>query len=199
MKTSLTSRNHTDWARRYTGTYGWLHKDNNKKLLVYVQNVNSQQVTFTRDDLEYYAMVDSGVNFEFIPVNRGWYNSKSGNVYFLCRHPMRQWKRGICSDNTVVTTSESPLYGAVRVGWGVLSDIFDGVEDPWANVDINKRAVALSKTFAISLNGTFYFYDQVVGKVTNNKIVLNNDLVHQEVIDMCRRNNYQFQVEVANG
>lgn len=196
MITSPTSRNHQDWSRRYQGTYGWYHKDDGSKVLVYVYRVDGDRVTFHYDDMEFYANVDSGVKFEFIPVNRSWVNGISGNVYLLQRIPHRQWKRGISTDNTSVRLGD--MYNA-RINYGLLSDIFKDGYDPFAKVDVTKRAVALSKNFAINTKNQFMFLDQVVGTVNKNNIILKDDLLFQEVNDMIRRAKYPLTVEVANG
>lgn len=195
MITSLTSRNHQDFRQRYLRTFGYLLTESGNKKFVEVTNSGSGAVYFKAgDELEFHAVVNSGVKFEFIPVTRGWFNASDGNVYFLERVPARQWRRGICQDNTRIHNIKG--FKEVVVEYTVLNSIFD--PNVVNKVDHNKRPVALSQAFAINPIGTLYFFDQLIGSMKDNKIVLTNNIVKQELQDLVNRKSYPFTIEENN-
>jgi len=195
MKDTLTSRNHQDFRARYSGTYGW-YTHNDTRKLVRINDSDRYQVTFGDDsDFNYTVKVDSGINFEFIPVDKGWFNSKSGQVYFLCRHPARQWKRGIHPDNTLVYNIKQMSFNQ-GLSFEVLSDIFQDGFNNWEYKTTGDRA--LSKHFAIDSKNRVWFYNREIGVIDGSTIKLNNDLVYQELTDTLRRKGYNYKV-VING
>lgn len=73
-----THKNLSDFKQRYQGVMGWLNPDKpESKCAVYVSSVTTSKVAF-RDEKnnEYYANVNTGVQFEFLPTQRAWYNTK---------------------------------------------------------------------------------------------------------------------------
>ena len=197
MIDSLTRANHGDFNRRYVQTYGWL-LNNDKKKLVYVTNSDDMYVYFrTGGDMEYHAVRDTGVQFEFIPVNRGWFNTyDSSNVYYLQRVPARQWKRGISSGNTQIQHwVDGRGLMPIKMSYEILEKIFNVGFDPHIPKDPMKTPVALSKDFAI-LGENIYFNDQVVGVRKENVLLLHTDLVQQELSDLINRRGYKYTVKV---
>ena len=196
MLDSLTRVNSGDFQRRYMGTYGWL-VEGDKKSLVYIHKTDEEHVYFRMDgDLTYHARRDSGVQFEFIPVNRGWFNTHDNTgVYYMRRYPARQWKRGICTNNTQIWMAHQNGYVPYELTWKVLESIFKIGFDPHNPTDISKRPVALSKDFAI-IGDTLWFNDKSVGTVNYNEITLENTLIEQELRDLIRRRNYNLVVKV---
>jgi hypothetical protein len=197
MLDTLTSANHTDFRQRYLGTYGWFHTGG-RKLLVYVNEVSDREVVFSdRQGTSYNVFRDSGLEFEFIPVDRGWFNTVNGAVY-LARVPARQWHRGICKSNTqIYTPTKEGSFTATGVGIRILSEIFENkvtVKDALDKYVVGSNSVALSKHFAITPAAKFAFYDQLVGTVDHKEgkftLTLTDNLIHQEVSDLIRRNNY---------
>lgn len=196
MRATLTFRNHQDFRARYSGTYGWYIKDNTRKL-VQITNSDRNFVFFSDDsDFEFNAKVDSGINFEFIPVDKGWFNGVSGQVYFLCRHPARQWKRGIHVDNTLVYQINQMNFN-IGVSYSVLSDIFIDNFDNWGKKEVPPYAI--SKQFAIDANRNVWFYNVIVGKVKDDVITLETPLVLQELTDVLKRKNFNYKVVALNG
>jgi hypothetical protein len=185
-----TSRNLADFKQRYLGVFGWFCNNTNKKL-VYISGVNSKQVTFTdAEGAQYFAHIDAGVEFEFAPVMRGWYNTPQG-VFYMCRVPARQWKRGVCLDNTFISHASNPEYGYVGEVWGKAAfNILDS-QDNYISKDTQE--VAYSKHFA-NIRGQLFLYTKPIGTVANNKVKLATPLFKQEFLDMCRRKELELEV-----
>lgn len=203
MIDSPTGRNLADFKQRYQGVVGWLRQPNSQeKVAVFVSNVNSSKVTFKdASDAEYYANVDAGVQFEFIPTQRAWYNTKDA-TYLVQRVPARQWKRGICSENT----SFQKLTGDVlmipdeawtTIAFKVMSTVLNVKELVPAYLMGQRSSVALSKHFAIG-GSSLYFINLKIGEVNRNKgtITLSPryEMVRQELTDVLTRNNFSFKV-----
>jgi hypothetical protein len=199
MIDTLTSYNRDDFSRRYSGTYGWLLQGNTE-IFVLLNRVDSEKVSFsTGNNLPYYANVDSGTRFKFIPVKNGWFNANDGNTYLLSRQPARQWKRGIADSNTTITSiahmSDVPLT------YKVLSTIFN---DNYSKLNPIKtwegRSCALSQHFAVSPNNRLYFYRQIIGEYDplNKAFILEMPIVKQELEDLINRNNWFLKVIDAN-
>lgn len=198
MLDSLTSENHRDFAQRYSGTFGWFLGDNGKKTLVAVGETNSQQVQFADvKGAPYFANADAGVQFEFIPVDRGFFNAKD-TTYLLERVPQRQWHRGIHTANTRSYVPAGGMWVQARLNIKMLSDIFvDGVSLQTRLKEFVSGecdTVALSKHFAVT-NGVVYFYSRKIGNYKDKVITLDSDLVKQEVCDVLRRNNIVWEVK----
>lgn len=203
-----TSNNHRDFNARYSGTFGFLHTDQGSKILVRVGTVNQQKVHFTDiKGQDYFALLDKNVMFEFIPVNRGYYNTRSGTV-LLMRVPARQWHRGICTSNTkcLVETYTGNLgnINGTDHFFSVLHDVFvEPLQDTKFCFDRWKEGarhgVALSKFFYLDTKRNLQFLNSRVGIYDRetNKLILTNTLVEQEVKDVVRRLN--LDIEVQNG
>lgn len=199
MIDSLTSDNYRDFGPRYSGTYGWLLKDN-KELFVYLDRVEDSKVYF-RDGTKFpfYANADAGIKFKFIPVNKGWFNAADGQTYYLARRPARQWKRGIAPTNTQINRLDD--FREMPVSWEVLSTIFG---DNYHQLNYPKafkgRSCAISKHFAVGADYTVYFYLQPIGSFNEdtNTFELQVELVSQELQDLINRNGWDFGVKIVN-
>ena len=198
MLDTLTHENFRDFTARYRGTYGWLIDENKAKTFVYISNVTEDEVTFTTmEGGRYYAYVDKEVMFEFLPVQRGWFNGKSGNKYFLTRRPARQWHRGICSANTTISMYNDVIRKVMAVDFhnSVMGDIFN------KNSNMNQYSLGnnslLSKHFAV-FDTNLYFYDRHVGEYKNNVIKLHEEatFLKQELMDLAKRNSYKLEIQV---
>lgn len=201
MKDSLTRHNSRDFRQRYEGTYGFYHTMSGLKLLVYVSSVTERQATF-RDlqGKEYFTYADSGETFEFIPVNRGYYNGVK-DTYFLARVPARQWQRGISSGNTMGSVFYKGALCASDLNFEFLYKALVETTtntEAWAQyLNKQREAIALSRHFAITRN-QFYFYHNPVGQIEGTKIILKTPSIQQEVNDVVRRNKFNFTVEVEH-
>ena len=199
MKDSLTSNNYQDFRQRYEGTFGFLIKPNDhKKLLVQLVSVNSEQVDFLDKNGHYYNVVcDSGVPFEFIPVDRRVVNLQRGRTVFACRKPARQWKRGVCADNTVFVNIETGK--TLSVGFDLIESVYSQDEtsyvDYYQQYKSGKRfSVALSDKFCV-FDGNLFLYNTKVGSLKDD-VAKVSTLFRQELSDVCKRNNLPITVEV---
>lgn len=193
MKDSLTTSNSGDFSQRYAGTYGWLHLEG-KREFVYVADVDNRRCYFNKaGDVQYHANADTGVIFEFIPVDKGWFNTTDGKLYFLQRRPARQFKRGIAETNTGVFDDRMRQ---VKLTYKLLATIFEDGFDAWSHKTL-ARPGALSKHFAITdNNGTIMLYDAKIGQVVDGVVVLENNLFLQELQDTLKRKNMSAKVIV---
>lgn len=206
MKDTLTSNTARDFQARYQGTYGFLCKEKGERQLVYLHRVNEGSAQFRADDheseknLPYMVNADSGVEFEFIQVTRGFFNV-DGGVLYLARIPQRQWKRGISAENTLCQRLAGGRFKTERLSIKVLSEIF--VKPLYAHatrfqefVEKKRNAVALSQHFAIDDSQNVFFFDRLVGAYKEGVITLESDLVRQELFDVCNRKGLPVVVTV---
>ena len=194
MLETFTSNNSSDFNQRYCGTYGWLLKNGSRRL-VYLENIYDDILYFNvgNENDSYYAKINSGTFFEFIPVNKGWFNSNNDRCYFLCRKPARQWKRGISPNNTTIY---DPLYGGhIDITYNVLSSIFN-LDYTKYNYPLEFKKGALSNHFCLDKNNVLFFYEAPIGfyDAVGKQFILNNDLVAQELKDLISRNNWNIEV-----
>lgn len=197
MRDTLTRENSNDFNRRYIGTYGYLIQEN-KKTLVYMNSSSHEETTFSDvGGHTYVVYADSGVEFEFIPVDRGFYNTVSG-TYFMYRIPARQWSRGISNTNTAVYSINAGGMNAIGCTIENLYKIFQGgidIQQAASEWGYKKReAFALGKHFAV-LDTSVLFYTTTIGTVDKNKrIIIKESRVAQEFQDNLRRNNIILDV-----
>jgi hypothetical protein len=205
MLDTLTHLNATDFKARYSGTFGWYIDDESKsKTLVYVSRVDSKGVEF-RDSFGrgLYAKADSGIMFEFIPVDRQWVLKDDHSLWFTVRHPARMWKRGVCLENTQVFAGGAGGIVPVNPDRDVFFTVLAANTTPRL-AEINYQrfmdgeadTVWLSKHFVI-LKNDVYFFNKQIGTYKKGVISLDSDLLQQEVNDLVRRQNYKLSVKVV--
>lgn len=202
MKDTLTENNSGDFKQRYEHTFGW-YLGNETPLLVFIEYSDSEQVKFT--DVKgntFIAYANSDIQFEFIPLNKGFFQLKDGSVVLLERIPARQWKRGISSSNTRVTaysinTSNSGISINTTKPFGLtlelLNEIFSS-DYKLPNKFIRDKLV-LSDAFAI-IGHYIYVWSIKIGDYKNKVITLYTDLFLQEITDVVKRNTHEFEVLV---
>lgn len=200
MKDSYTDSNAADFKQRYQGTFCWyLNPEGNGRLLVRIDSVNSGEVRFTDIYSRSLAAArNSGVEFEFSPVERGWHTTTDGTLFLTERIPARQWKRGICEDNTALFSFNKGML----VGLPVRDYLFKF----YCNLDtknehkearaLANRGAVINRHFAISPGNVFMFYSKQEGTFNPDKkeIVLSNKMILPEVKDALRRENLNFSV-----
>lgn len=205
MLDSFTSDNFRDFGPRYQDTYGFLQTPGQPKRLVYIADNDERAVYFRMQDggMNYHAIRDTGVQFEFIQVNRGFFMGASGKTYLLTRVPARQWKRGIGTNNTSVQQLTAGGLDRVKLSITSLTDIYvNPIKVDKSN--INKFNIfPLSRHFAIC-ESQLYFYNANIGTVDKAKgtITLNNYIeVKQELTDVINRNGLSdtYKVQTNNG
>lgn len=197
MRDTYTSENHRDFNARYANTFGWLIQGSRQNL-VQMLDGDAERFLFTMGTAQTYtAYIDGGAVFEFIPVKMGWFNTKDGNIVFLERHPARQWKRGICQDNTWAYKWESYGVVAERITYQLLESIFVSPITTTKEYILEKiearKPVAISQHFAIA-NGYVYFFKNTIGTMKDNTIKLNNSNIKQELSDCIRRLGLEWSI-----
>jgi len=205
MIDSPTSSNVNDFKQRYQNVIGWyIDNESGKKILVRVHAVGPERVTFVdQAQHTYYAVVDGGVKFEFLPVEKAWRNT-ADQSYYVHRIPARQYRRGISEENTICSSLGfmETAYGD-DLNW--TKRIFSAYSYPQEYkkevdrflADKRPNGVAISPHFAIGKRQVF-FNNLVIGSysTTAKDIKLSEVglIVEQELRDCIRRNNYPFIV-----
>lgn len=201
MRDSMTRANAADFRQRYNNTYGFF-LNKGERNLVYLEHINNSEVTFTDvNGGKYCAYIDSGVEFEFIPVDHGFYNTVKG-VRYMYRVPARQWHRGISDHNTALRSmsAHGPI-DVLELDLQALHEIFvKGMDIGEAHskwLEKESKQVALTKHFAVAGNGV-WFYGSKVGEFNDEdfSIKLTNPIVAQELQDCLNRHGLEVKVNV---
>lgn len=193
MREEFTRNGAGDFSRRYQGTYGYFLSGEGKKVMVQVDQVGEEQVHFTdKNKNPYTANADRGNVFEFIPVERGLYDCAADMIY-VDRRPARQWKRGICNENTYLYSFSSG--DNVSVVFNRLEAVFGGDKSNNLQDWLNKKrtGVAFNRQFGV-WNGLLYLYNRVIGKIVKDVFKVDPIFV-QEMKDIVRDLELKFKVE----
>lgn len=198
MLVSFDSSTRRDFAQRFAGVFGWYLTDENKEILVRIEEVGNNKLTFTdENNLEYTANADRDVKFKFIPVQKRVFMFE-GSCFVSQRRPLRQYKRGMCSENTdfllIPASIRSPVTFPIVKAYlnpQYTETISRYKDDPEYTIG------ALSPLFSVRV-GSVYLYNVLIGKYdTKNKVVmLDDDLFQQELIDLFTKENIQHNVVV---
>lgn len=196
MLDTLTSQNRADFRQRYLGTYGYLIRDS-KKILVRIEQVEEDYVEFIDEKGNpYHVNCDSGIPFEFIPVDRRLVNLPKYTIY-ACRRPARMWRRGVCSENTTIVNVETKRH--LTVGFQTVGPVYQpenqdyiGAFNSYLNGE--RKSAAISDRFCV-LDGKVFLYDIPIGFITDSKARI-HPMFKQEVSDICTRNKLPIKVEV---
>lgn len=201
MLDSLTRYNRDDFLQRYAKSYGWLVNPDKSKRLVYIKKVEQYKVVFNDvEGMEFFSNADSNVQFEFLPITRGWHTTSLGPV-ILQRIPAKQYCRGINSNNTSASIATGPeerdiLY--IDLSIDVLKEIFEETQPSMLFEYLNGVVpwFVLSKYFLIYKSSLFFYSTKIGQVVDKGKITLNSSFVQQEVLDTIRRRGLPFTVEI---
>jgi hypothetical protein len=200
MKASPTSLNLRDFTQRHQGTFGWYIKQDGSRLLVHIDKVD-RIVNFSDvDGFKFYAAVDKHVEFEFLPITRGWFNTSTNKPVFLHRVPARQYTRGISTSNTqCLSFSNSGLLLKSTLSMEMLNDIF--VVKPQQTFEqflSSGLFFVINKYFLINkTTSDVWLYDRVIGKWDGKRtITLSSSMFYQELFDAISRN--KLPLEVVN-
>ncbi len=189
MKAALSRFNAGDFRQRHAGTFGFIQV-NGKPKLVYVNSVDSDSASFSDSDgFRYSAKADGGFEFDFIPVERKWHNTPEGAILSL-RYAARQWRRGICPDNTQLYEISHGRYTAVEVNFHTISKIYETAALTIKEIQDRYNSsfsVALNHAFAVDSKNKVYLFDRVIGtRVKPNEVRLTMPIVTQELLDCFR-------------
>jgi hypothetical protein len=197
MKDSLTLYNRDDFRQRYKGSFGFL-SNNGVRTLVHISEVSAKSVAFKTDTdgLNYYANAGAGVDFEFLPVTRSWYDL-GDKPALLFRVPARQYCRGISSGNTSCLIPGLWGLDSVPLTLEILSKVFvtPAVTTLAQFLAKEKNYFLLGRAFCIHEN-KLYFFSKAIGAYADGVITITNPLVYQELIDVIARQQYPFTVKV---
>lgn len=191
MLDTLKSATYRDFSQRYRGTFGWLvSKD--KDVPVLIREVSDTVVTFQGlNGEEYFAYADKDVMFKFLPLKRRITLGSDGNLYAISRHPARQYRRGVCADNTHVNqlTAGGPINRIVDVS--TINTIILGEAAKPA-----PGTVKLSDQFAI-VGTMLYLYEYMIGTVVSNSdIMVDKKYLSfvQELRDAIRNGSFKYRI-----
>lgn len=192
--------NSRELEKRYQGTYGFLQSESGKKLLVSVDSITERYTVVSDDKKNQYQLnSDTGCELEFTQVPCQWFNPCEGVIVYVNRRPERQWKRGICSANTLLSIprlSGSDFYTA-KMNAGKVSQLF--YPDPNSKAfdsELKTKCGLWSKYFAWSMD-TVYVRDMVIGKVDHELKTIKLDdyeLFQQELKDALIRSKSEYKV-----
>lgn len=137
-------------------------------------------------------------------------------VVLICRKPKRQWRRGICNDNTLVRSPINNLYQAINkplapwdsnLGWALLQRVLNPTYPSLPDACKFAKhyiACAISQMFTVTLSNisedkyllmsTF----GIIGQCTPDRIWVHHAPALQEVRDYVTRTKQLVQVEIAH-
>lgn len=196
MLDTLTYSNREDFKARYRGTFGfYIDPETKEKSLCYITDVSQDKASFdTIKGRGFFCYADAGVQFEFLPVIRGWWSVAHSKLpYYVERVPARQFQRGISKANTTVFTFTSGgalTYGLLNVS--LLESIF--VKQPESSFTAflkgNQPHFIINNIFLLHKD-VVWFYDVRIGKYeitpTGASIELVDNTVAQELRDFIAR------------
>jgi len=194
-----------DFKQRYLGAYGFLlnEDDHTKKTLIHIQSIDNTRVSFASLSGEgYYAVVDSGAMFEFLPVTRGWFWSPALKVPVLfTRVPARQYTRGITKSNTSVTFASSG--GDTLMACGLTLPLLADVFVHKAQMSLNDFISGKSNQYILNrfflLHRKFlYFYGKPIGTWDEKTLTIGlpSELVLQELQDIIKRKALPYHIRI---
>lgn len=175
-----------DFARRYNGTFVFVQEPNGDEEHLF--KIDQVEGDATRLGVLHLSSNEVGrikLNFgsahtiKFIPAPVGVFQHQ-GKAYTCRRRPQRQFRRGICSDNTEINTV-TYAFTRDRAGFSyeLVADAFKRqvypLKDALAMLDSkNYKSVALPRNFSLSAPFTktkdslLFFWDVPVAKVNKD-------------------------------
>lgn len=184
----FTSAGAADFRQRYRGVFGWYPTETGE-MLVKVTGVDEQITHFENaQEHEFFAYADKGVKFKFIPVTKKVFIFE-GTPVLAQRIPQRQYRRGICSDNTAFTIVQGG-YGLGVSFNTVAAYVKGGYTIP---KQLTYGSYALNEQLSVS-GDRLYVYDIPVGIIDNNTVKITEPIFMQEVKDYLRDNNIETKV-----
>lgn len=194
MKAEYTREGWRDFSQRYSGTFGW-YEGKEGPVLVRLESVDESSLYFKDvSGMGYTAHPSRGNVFSFLPVIKGSY-LYDGDVVVVERRPARQWKRGICIENTLIRNLKGNEY---EVGFPILQKLFSGEEDRSVLKFKNDGTLPmlLSNQFSVGKDYGIYLYNTLIGEVDldNKKVKLEENLFQQEIEDLVTKHSLGWAV-----
>jgi len=174
-----------EFRKKYEGTYIYVQEPNSiEENLFYVRSIEPSSDKVGILNLESDNIGKIRLNFgsahtlKFLQAPVGVFQS-GPDAMFCRRKPGRQWRRGICSDNTTINTTVSQVVQNRRgeFDFNLVQDAFAGaftsLKDAFAKLNSKKfRSVALfegfslSQAFVNSPDYVLFFWDLAVAKIS---------------------------------
>lgn len=99
---------------------------------------------------------------EFILPKKGWFNTKHGAT-LLFRVPARQYRRGVCDDNTSILSLLGDSFNPQSVS---VETLHDYIQKPkFGGFGMQLRSYAVSKRLAVSTTGKIYVDKISIGTI----------------------------------
>ena len=192
MLDTLTSENYRDFSQRYRNTFGWL-VNKNKEIPIYIREVSDTTVAFqSLTGEEYFAYADKEVIFKFMPLKRRITIGVDGAAYVVSRHPARQWRRGVCADNTRLYKLQMDGPRSIRVDVATINNLI-AADNPKTLPNV----VKLSDQFAV-VGSIVYLYEYLIGtfNATTHDIVVEKKYLNfvQELRDAIRNSGLNYRI-----
>lgn len=192
MLDTFSMANAADFKARYVNCFGWFINKENKEIPVFLDKIRETTLFFSgMDGVPYHTYADAGVQFKFASIRKAIYQGLDGKLYCLQRHPARQWRRGICADNTVMYELTEKGRSAKHITLDSMANIL--------NADQSKRSKhILSDMFAIVGSSVFIYdtkiggFDPETGTIT---LAAKMQVFLQDVMDACRNNGLTYKVK----
>lgn len=167
--------NSGDFRQRYEGTYGFFVDETGTRMLTKILAIDQESspravhfvdergVTYTL-----YADVAGNIGYEFLPPKSMFHNTEYG-VYYTQRRAARQFKRGVCSENTTIFRLLNGSFEQVRVDFPQLKAIYSrpvSFDEAFARYKAKLwQSVALSKNFSLVRGKGVYLLTELIASV----------------------------------
>jgi len=191
MKTEFLSDGWRDFHQRYKDTFGWFEREGKPSVLVKLVSIEAHGLEFVDEQgFRYNAYPDKGNFFTFLPVVKGCYLF-GDKVVTVERIPARQWRRGICNDNTSITNTAGYFYS---VDFPIIKAIFTGQNNTIERYKLAKQLpVLLNSQFHIEHEGVFV-YNKRIGNFGDDTIILDDSVFSQELGDLMKQHQLPIRV-----
>lgn len=183
-----------------------------KKIVLLFEDVlENRNQTFIASSQKFKRLIlrfnsDLSIDFSMPPL--GIFDH-AGRTYFLARIPERQWSRGICNKNSIIT---SPL---AKLGVSNIGHSLPVMESIWNHVPTNSISQgileiqtnelisrSISRDFWISLGFNeneyaLWYQCSLIGRLSPQEQIIKVDskLLLQEVVDYIRDSNQRWIIE----
>ena len=201
MFEKFLTKNAGDFRQRYKGTFGFYHRDNTKTLVrldsIDLERKRVQFVDIRGNDYTLNMNHDDDIGFTFIAPKAQWHNTSYGAL--LCqRIPQKQYRRGICENNTQLLGSSGSNAG---ISFQTLDAVFVNPLNLKQAME-KHQAYAIAPQFLVDLDKKRVKCNNfVIGSVgKDNKNIFHvklddPDLFRQEVTDAFRRSNLELSLK----
>lgn len=200
MIEEFTSRGSRDFRQRYEGTYGfYIHPETKRRMLVLISEVRDDALRFTDEKrMDYSPNADRGFEFEFIPLEKKLFNFGE-QICCIRRIPARQFQRGVCRANTLITslsvenTQVGLSFAAVAAAY---ADEKRNTPEMVAEYVAGKRKQLLVSPMFAFIGKKLYLYETPVAVVKDKTLLVEEPIFRQEVADMVEKHHFPYSVEI---